>query len=415
MKKSKGGALVPSKKAHENFQEGYLIGSDRSRSDGYVAVRTGNFVTDHVLYCDSLNGPVSVFYQQPEEFHRPYNLNHIVQKIDGKTVEHFPTITGFGMAGDMTNADNTEITLADGSTLTGKGSLELKSWDYGMSYRQLLVFDDGKGLLSTYSPALGSDIQSVKLGKDEYLAFDNGFYPKKKLVKKLTRSKGKDEKNFHPGYIAFKDGSRQELRIARARKANRGFYTLNDDGVFRAYYGDARVRYFTQNIAGEELRYRRIRDRYEVWHQPEADFSYCLNPYPTTVRKGLTKFVAGVTSATVEVITDELIEAAANKAIREGENIKDVAQNAVEMDEGLTVTYNPDTDGGIYFDEYIIFQKGKPGASVVYAKNMDAYITDIITQCDNFTALEKKDIRQLGNIDKLDETISFLNENNCAN
>lgn len=414
MKKNKSGALVPSKNAHENFQKGYLIGSDGSRSDGYVAVVAGNFVTDHVLFCETLDSPVSVFYQRPEEFHRPYNLKHVVQEIDGKTVEHYPTVTGFGMAGNASNAEPAIITLYDGSTLQGKGSLEVKGWNYGMTVKQLLVFYDGKGLTQSFSPAFGSDIQSVKLGAEEYIAFDDGFYPKKKIIKKLTKSKKKDEKNFQPGYIAFKDGSRKELKIARARKANRGFYTLSDDGVFRAYYGDSNVKYFTQNIDGEEIRYRRIRDRYEVWHQPEEDFSYCLNPYPTHVRKGLTKFVAGVTSAAVETVTDELIQASAEKAIMEGGNVKDVVQQAIEMDEGLTVKYNPDTDGGIYFEEYIIFQKGKPGATVVYAKNMDSYITDVVTSCDNFTTLDKKQLRKLGDIDKLDETISFLNQNGCV-
>lgn len=414
MRKSKNGALIPSKRAHENFHKGYIIGSDGSRSDGYVAVVAGNYVTDHVLFCETLDDPVSVFYQQPVEFHRPYNLKHIVQEIDGKTVEHFPTVTGFGMAGDMSKAEPAVITLYDGSTIEGKGSLEAKSWDYGMSFKQLLVFNDGKGLTESFSPAFGSDIQSVKLGKDEYIAFDNGFYPKEKLIKKLTKSKKKDEKNFQTGYIAFKDGSKKELRIARARKANRGFYTYNDDGVFRAYYGDSKVKYFTQNINGEEVRYRRIRDRYEVWHQPEADFSYCVNPYPTHVRKGLTKFVAGVTAAAVETVTDEIIEASARQAIKDGGNIKDVAQKAMEMDDGLTATYNPGSEGGIYFDEYLIFQKGKPGGSVVYTKNMDSYITNVVSKCDNFSSLDKKQLRKLGNIDKLDETIVFLNQNGCA-
>lgn len=415
MKKSKSGALVPSKNAHENFQKGYLIGSDGSKSEGYVAVIAGNFVTDHVLFCETLDGPVSVFYQRPEEFHLPYNLKHIVQEIDGKMVEHYPTITGFSMASDLSKAEQVIVTLYDGSILQGKGSLEVKGWNYGMTVKQLLVFDDGKNLTQSFSPALGSDIQSVKLGSEEYIAFDDGFYPKKKLLKKLTKSKKKDEKNFQPGYVAFKDGTKEELQIARARKANRGFYTLSDDGVFRAYYGDSKVKYFTQNINGEEIRYRRIRDRYEVWHQPEADFSYCVNPYPTHVRKGLTKFVAGATAAAVETVTDELIEASAKKAIREGGNVKDVVQNAVEMDQEFTVTYNSDTDGGIYFEEYIIFQKGKQGGSVVYTKNIDNYLTDVLTQCDNFTSLEKKDIRKLGNIDKLDETITFLNQNGCSN
>lgn len=413
MKKDKNGALVPSKNAHENFQKGYIIGSDGSRSEGYVAVISGNFVTDHVLFTETLDGSVSVFYQQPVEFHWPYNLKHIFQEIDGKIVEHYPTVNGFAMRGNMAKAETAEITMFDGSVLKGKGELAYKNWDYGMSYNQLLVFDPGSGPIQTFSPMLGSEIQSVKLGKEEYLAFDNGFYPSEKLIKKLTRSKKNDEKNFQPGYVMFKDGRSEELQIARARKANRGFYTLDDKGHFRAYYGDKNVQYFTQNFGGEEIRYKRVKNRYEVWHQPEGDFSYCINPYPTHVRKGLTKFVAGVTEATVEVVTDELIEAAANQAIREGGNVRDVVKNAMEMDEGLSVSYS-DNDGGIYFDEYIIFQKGKPGGSVVYKKNMDGYITSIVTQCDNFTSLDKKDLSRLGDIDKLDETIRFLNANGCG-
>lgn len=412
MDKDKHGALVPRKKDHENFHAGYIIGSDGSRSDGFVAVRYSSYITDHVLFCKTLESPVSVFYQQPEEFHRPYNLKHVIQTINGKQVEHYPTVKGFAMADGMPKASSGELYLSDGTSLKGRVELSGKSWDYGMSFNELLIYNDGTNLTQTFSPAFGSDIDGVSIDGEEYIAFDNGFYPKDKLMKKLGKSKKDDEKNFQPGYVAFSDGTRQQVQIARARRANRGFYTLDDQGRFRAYYGTKTVDYFTQNIDDREVRYKRIRNRYEVWHQPDQMFSYAVNPYPTHVRKGLTKFVQGVTEATVETVTDELIEAGAKRQIRSGANVMDVAQNAIELDEGLSVDFS-DTEGGIYFDEYIIFKKGGP-SSIIYTKNIDTYISSIITKCDNFTALDSKEIKRLGNIDKLDETITFLNQNGCA-
>lgn len=413
MRKDRNGALVPSKQDHENFHPGHIIGSDGSKSEGFLAVRTGSSINDHVLFAETMDGPVSVFYQQPEEFHRPFNLKHVIQTINGNQVEHYPTIKGFSKADGMRKAESTTIKMSDGTELTGIAEFASKSWNYGMSVNQLLVFFDGSGLTQTFSPAFGSEIDLVIFGGEEFLAFDDGFYPKNKIMKKLTKSKKNDEQNFQPGYVMFSDGTREDYQIARARKANRGFYTLDQSGVFKAYYGTNKVKYFSQFIDGKEVRYRRIRDRYETWHQPEEDFSYCVNPYPTHVRKGLTKFVQGVTAATVEVVTDELIEASAKQAIKQGGNVRDVMNQAVEMDEGISVNYS-DTEGGIYFDEYIIFKKGAP-ASIVYTKNMDTYISNVVTNCNNFTSLDKKDIKRLGNIDKLDETISFLNANGCAN
>ena len=414
LKYDKKGAIKPSNTAHENFHKGYIIDSNGNKADGFIAVIASNYVVDHVLFAETMNGPVSVFYQQPQEFHRPYNLRHVVQEVDGAKIEHFPTVSGFAKRGDGKKYKSVSITLPDGTKLSGKGELGYKNWDYGMNYNQLLVFESSPNeLIQSFSPAVGTELHEVIVDGEEYLAFDNGFYPKAKIIKKLTKAKNNDEKNFQPGYIMFNDGTKKELRIARARKVNRGFYTLDGNGQFKAYYGDPKVAYFTQNIDGQEVRYRRIKKRYEVWHQPESDFSYCVNPYPTHIRKGLTKFVQGVTSAAVEIATDELIEAAAEKAIREGGNIRSVVDNAIEMDEGLTVDYSS-TEGGIYHDEYIIFMKsGK--AWIVYTKNIDEFISSVLTNCDNFSSIEKKNIRQLGNIDKLDETITYLNQNGCSN
>lgn len=413
----KKGAIEPSKKDWENFHKGYIINARGEKAEGYVAIRTTG--EDHLLFASSLDGKVSVYYQQPYEFHHPYNLQRAVQVIDGTEVIYVPTLNSYTAVDKIKKPKEGYIVLTDGTKKTGLIEFSYRDYDYKMNYDQLCIFQENGDVQKSesFSPRIGIDLERIvidgKKGPEEYLSFDKGYFPKDKLINVLMKDSKDEEKNFHPGYIVFMDGSKQTGQIARARIKEKGFYFMDGSGDLRAHIGDKKVNYIAQTIDGKETKYKRVVDRYVTWHHADSKVSYVSNPYPTHVRKGLSNFVGGMASAVAEEVTDAVIEGSAKKAIYDGNaDIMNTIETAVEMDAALDFSYNPSTDGGIYFEEYYILKDGK-AKHLVYKKNMDSFVSSVLTGCDNFTTLDKGEINKLGNIGNLDETVVFLNEHGC--
>lgn len=418
--RDKKGRPDPSKKEEENFNPGHIIDADGKKHNGYVAVRENG---SYLLFSEEPNGKVRVCLNLDEEAYRLFNVRYAVQQIDGEYIDWMRFDRGFRNM-EKFKWSRGFIDRGDGEKIYGKVSLQSKSYGYGMNAWSTAVFWDEADESIPELLGLNSD-QSVEIvgvtGDDdqEYLYFDNAFYPKEKLRRNILKNDNKDpEKNFHDGFIQFYDGKQLRGQIARAATKSKGFYYLGEQGEIRAFYGNRKVWYFSQTIDGMEKRFIRIREKYAEWLYFKYPISYFRNPYPTHVRKGLSNFVGGLTQGLTETITDELIEQSANKAAQKsfkknqdlGE-VVEIAKSAQKLDEGFTFTYSSD-EMGIYFEEYILLFNGQ-SPLVVYKKNINDLLVRLTKHCDNFMSMTKSDFRELDDIGKFDDTVMYLNEHKC--
>ncbi|WP_424962864.1 hypothetical protein [Ekhidna sp.] len=265
--------------------------------------------------------------------------------------------------------------------------------------------------------------------KEKYLREEVDKFYGVVLISDVKNDYNKPFKNFHPGKIYFSTGEERVGKVAGMTRdaheidgskiygpAGVKFANERDEvAIYKAISSD--VVYYIQTIDGSDNHYICVGRQYIQVGNPTGRFSYFQNPSPTHVRDGATHLVKSSIESVKEELAEEAAEAAAKKSIEESQkrgedigtsigNATVAAMNASSMvNEALT----PDPDGAIYFEEYYIVDNETGTRSVIYKKNVDEVLSELLEGC----GVDDQISDVTNGIKDLTEVMVFLEENAC--
>ncbi len=249
------------------------------------------------------------------------------------------------------------------------------------------------------------------------------------LLKDIKNDFKKPFKNFHPGRIFLDDGEERPGKVAmRVREANEhdgskiygpiGVKYANDRDEVTFYTAKgSNIVYVIQSINGKDNHYIKVGRQFISVGNPTGRFSYFKNPNPTHVREGTTNFTKTAVQEVGQEIAEEAAKAAAERSLKEsqkrgedlGTSIGNATVAAMNTANEVNELFTPDEDGAIYFEEYYIIDNEKQTRSIIYKKNVDEVLHELLAGC----GVEDK-IKEVSNgIKELTKVMIFLEENIC--
>lgn len=262
------------------------------------------------------------------------------------------------------------------------------------------------------------------------------------LLGKLKKQPGNDLKKLQSGYALFRNGLKLTGKIAQG---NGEFTFVDKEGLLGTYRLGEPSKYASLNrkefekLAGSLdhiVQYVNDDKRVFLWGKnttkalatgdtyeftevffPDEHYSYYKNPSPANKRKGITKLATSITAAANESLERTLAEEAAKDAAKKELNQSgDVQQAAIEADKAAATFYredsdliSTDTEGGIYYEEWVIIDNESSDVYHLYKKNAEEIMGDLLKACDSYSSLSEKKVKNLTSLDLIDEFVKFMN------
>ena len=274
-----------------------------------------------------------------------------------------------------------------------------------------------------------SDTSSIRFKGDKqykgkYAVDDlNGFGTMPYLISEVRNDHKDPSQNFHPGYIITAVGDKISGRVAGKKKEPHQSQYKNYGPVLLKYANEndeitfyeaakGAVSYYVQNINGEETHYVNIDEYFLRVGNPKGRFSYFRNPSPTHVREGLTNLTSSASVMAAQDLTtlekrSEFLKAYEQTgnfavAVAKGEEVQK------EHDERVS-EYEESGEGNIYFKEYFLVDNEKQTRKVVYKKNIEEVLNEVLADCN----VSEKDIKKAAKVKDLEDAMKFLENHIC--
>lgn len=274
----------------------------------------------------------------------------------------------------------------------------------------------------------GADGKKVNFMRSEIKGYDAIL-----LVTDVKNDYKDPSRNFHPGYVLYRDGIKKEGQVATLKK------TLSDievdDEKLRTYgpwgvkYADADLEitiykaletdiiYFVQVIDGEDTHYINYGGSFLEIHNPTGRFSYFRNPRPTHLREAMTEIAKGAAQELVNEASKEIAQAVAKKSLekskKNGDDMFESMGNstiaAMEAYELTQNVFNVEDAGGIYFIEYVVVDNENATKKIIYKKNIREVVAEFLSGCEVSDDLIKEEI----DMNNLEYVMEFLEAEMC--
>lgn len=322
-----------------------------------------------------------------------------------------------------------EVVLESGKKIKGevyflRMSNAVKSYRfiYGVS-----IIPEGKDY---FRPFKNENIDYVKVteeGKEAtYIMVGQYYENQADFVENLKNSNSPDPfRNLQDGYLMFEGNKKLVGKIAAAPPST--IYFLGADGIPVRYKASSKeLLYYVQTLKEKDYQFVGFRNRSSVTEIPfiflkiEAPFSkysYYKNPYPTHVRKGATKWGAGLANTISSEINEEMdyhgVERTASSIEVDTDQKSNTSPIANYKQHTIRSTQFVDADKnsgeGIFFDEYIVFQNDGETAHLIYQKNDEEVLKKLLSNCKDFQTLDEKKQIRLTKVEFISEAIRYLN------
>lgn len=327
-----------------------------------------------------------------------------------------------------------KIVFENGTEVAGKVVLGRDNSNLVKSYQNIvnvfLIPESADGFVQLFEANENVNYVEAteKGGQTKYVPVNGAFVDYKDFVMALENNNSKNPtENLQPGYIMLKDGTKKEGKIAGGRFKISFIGSGNSLSQYAAT-DVAAVDYYIQTIDGVDRKFVPMRRKpnnagiiaashefVEIIAHSET-YSYYKNPYPTHVREGLSNFAGGLAEAAANELSEELAEAAARAAIKEtynssGDLGKSLEAGGKAANESLEVTQgmvNGD-ELAICFEEWVIVNNKTKEKTVVYVKNDEQVMSELLKKCAKSASLKEKELKSLRKIDNLPAFIQFMN------
>ncbi|UXX77716.1 hypothetical protein N7E81_10080 [Reichenbachiella carrageenanivorans] len=209
----------------------------------------------------------------------------------------------------------------------------------------------------------------------------------------VVKTSKNELKNLQPGYALFNDGRKYVGKIAQFK---RDFIYVDEKNNYKEFVLEGLdLNHIMQEVNGQKRAFTSLRQGVQAISASDPGmvfteifffdqkYSYYQNPKSTHRKDGLTNL--GNAAGT----------AASQKHVG----------GAVQMGEG--------EDEGAFFEEYFILNNDTKEQWIVYKKNDEEIMTNLLKGCDQFASLSKSELKALTSMKDLDTFTQYLNTNNC--
>lgn len=209
----------------------------------------------------------------------------------------------------------------------------------------------------------------------------------------VVKSSNNELKNLLPGYVLFNDGRKYVGKIAQFK---RDFIYVDEKNNYKLFDLEGLdLNHIVQEIDGQKRAFTSMRQGVQAISASDPGmvfseifffdqkYSYYQNPKSTHRKDGLTSLGNAAGTSLSEKHTGGF----------------------VEMGEG--------EDEGAFFEEFFILNNETKEQWVVYKKNDEEVMTNLLKGCDLFDLLGKSELKSLTSMKDLDTFTQYLNANNC--
>jgi|GEM_PF-3669638 len=322
-----------------------------------------------------------------------------------------------------------EIFLEDGKSVKGEVYF-LRMQNVVKSYRFIKGFSmipEGKNYFQRFDNGNIDYVLVKEAGQEKtYLQVGDYYEDQDHFVESLKNSNSPDPfRNLRDGYLMMESDQKIVGKIAASPPST--IYFLGDDGIPVKYKAnEKKLIYYVQEFKGVKYKFVGLQKRSTLLNNPHIfqkieapweKYSYYKNPYPTHIRKGMTNFAAGAATVASNEIQEEMAyhgaKEAARQEMKESGNALNASREAdrayrdIRNTQMIEVDENP--DGGIFFDEYVVFENQGDDIFIIYQKNDEAELNKLLGRCKDFQTLPEKRRKRLTKVEFIKESVNYLN------
>ena len=316
------------------------------------------------------------------------------------------------------------VQLADGTLFEGKVGLE-KDQNAIASYRSIIgvyIIPNGNGLPFVYDAK--SKIDKAMVGGKTYIPINNKFIDYDNVMEGLTSAEVEDPlSRLQPGYVSLIDGTKLKGRIA---SRTRSIWVELENGKLSKYGStDEDLDYYVQRLNGKDLKFVPMLGR-DKWGRTDHFFieiqshdqRYALyrNPYPTHVKKMLTRTISYAANKAMQEGREKFNEAAVRQAASSTYDKTGDVEASIKAARDTYAVIPPDMlrvragkDEGIFFQEYVIMDNRDQTKHLVYPKNDRDVLTGLLQECPGYHDLPRREKARLTRFSAINASVEYLN------